>query len=79
MPAQSDFKDRPMLSRTLFGEEHELFRDQARRFLEEEVIPHHAGWEADGIVPRAVWRKAGVRPFLKPSAAAAARVCIVPC
>ncbi len=47
-----------MLTRTIFGEEHELFRDQARRFLEEEVIPHHAGWETDGIVPRAVWRKA---------------------
>ncbi|MBW8464239.1 acyl-CoA dehydrogenase family protein, partial [Acidovorax sp.] len=43
-----------MLNRTLFGEEHELFRDQARRFLAEEVIPHHAGWETDGIVPRAV-------------------------
>lgn len=47
-----------MLTRTIFGEEHELFRDQARRFLEEEVIPHHVGWETDGIVPRAVWRKA---------------------
>ncbi|WP_114973502.1 acyl-CoA dehydrogenase family protein [Rhodoferax ferrireducens] len=56
-----------MLTRTLFGEEHELFRDQARRFLEEEVIPHHADWETDGIVPRAVWRKAGAAGLLCPA------------
>lgn len=56
-----------MLTRAIFGEEHKLFRDQARRFLEEEVIPHHAGWEADGIVPRSVWRKAGATGLLCPA------------
>lgn len=56
-----------MLARTVFNEEHELFRDQARRFLEEEVIPHHAAWENDGIVPRAVWRKAGAAGLLCPA------------
>jgi acyl-CoA dehydrogenase len=56
-----------MLTRTLFEEEHELFRDQARRFLEEEVIPHHAAWEKEGIVPRAVWRKAGAAGLLCPA------------
>jgi acyl-CoA dehydrogenase len=56
-----------MLTRTIFGEEHELFRDQARRFLEEEVIPHHAAWEEAGIVPRAVWRKAGAAGLLCPA------------
>lgn len=56
-----------MLTRTLFEEEHELFRDQARRFLEEEVTPHHAAWEKEGIVPRAVWRKAGAAGLLCPA------------
>jgi acyl-CoA dehydrogenase len=56
-----------MLTRTIFGEEHELFRDQARRFLEEEVIPHHAAWEEAGIVPRAVWRQAGAAGLLCPA------------
>ena len=56
-----------MLNRTLFGEEHELFRNQARRFQEEEFIPHHAGWENDGIVPLAVWRKAGAAGLLCPA------------
>jgi acyl-CoA dehydrogenase len=48
-----------MIPRTLFGPEHELFRDQVRRFIETEITPHHAQWEQDGIVPRSVWRKAG--------------------
>jgi acyl-CoA dehydrogenase len=56
-----------MLARTVFNEEHELFRDQARRFLEEEVIPHHAAWEEAGIVPRAVWRQAGAAGLLCPA------------
>jgi alkylation response protein AidB-like acyl-CoA dehydrogenase len=56
-----------MLTRTIYGEEHELFRDQARRFLEEEVIPHHAAWEEAGIVPRAVWRQAGAAGLLCPA------------
>jgi acyl-CoA dehydrogenase len=56
-----------MLARTVFNEEHELFRDQARRFLEEEVIPHIAAWEEAGIVPRAVWRQAGAAGLLCPA------------
>jgi len=40
-------------------EDHELFREQVRRFVEREIVPFHAQWEADGIVPRDVWRKAG--------------------
>ena len=48
-----------MIPRTLFGPEHELFRDQVRRFIETEITPYHAQWEQDGIVPRSVWRKAG--------------------
>lgn len=48
-----------MIPRTLFSAEHELFRDQVRRFIAAEITPHHAEWEKAGIVPRAVWRKAG--------------------
>ena len=56
-----------MLPRPIFSEEHELFRDQVRRFLTEDVVPHHAAWEAQGIVPRAVWRKAGEAGLLCPA------------
>jgi alkylation response protein AidB-like acyl-CoA dehydrogenase len=53
-----------MIPRTLFGEEHEAFRDAYRRFLANEVEPHHAAWEAQGFVDREVWRKAGAHGFL---------------
>lgn len=45
--------------RTVYREDHEAFRTQARRFIEREIEPHHAQWERDGIVPRSVWLKAG--------------------
>ena len=47
------------MRRDLFEEEHELFRETVRDFLAREVVPHHAQWEKDGIVPREVWKKAG--------------------
>jgi acyl-CoA dehydrogenase len=47
------------MKRTLFTEEHEQFREQARRFCEREVAPHFRDWEKAGLSPRAFWRKAG--------------------
>ncbi|MBX6382285.1 MAG: acyl-CoA dehydrogenase family protein [Microbispora sp.] len=47
------------MRRDLFDEEHDLFRETVREFLAREVVPHHAQWEKDGIVPRDVWKKAG--------------------
>jgi acyl-CoA dehydrogenase len=48
-----------MIARTLFGPDHEAFRDTVRRFVAEHVVPHHAQWEKDGQVPRSLWRTAG--------------------
>jgi acyl-CoA dehydrogenase len=45
--------------RSVFREDHESFRDQVRRFVDREIVPSHAQWEHEGIVPREVWRKAG--------------------
>ena len=56
-----------MFERTLFREEHTLFRDAARRFMETEVAPHRERWEEQGYVDREVWRKAGAAGFLCPS------------
>ena len=44
---------------SLYEAEHEDFRKTARTFFEREVVPHHGQWEADGIVPRELWHKAG--------------------
>ena len=38
---------------------HRDFRDTVRRFIAEEITPHHAQWERDGQVPRSLWRRAG--------------------
>lgn len=48
-----------MIKRSLFNEEHEMFRDTVRRFIDREIRPYHEQWEKDGIVPREVWLKAG--------------------
>ncbi len=50
--------------RALFDDEHEAFRDAVGTFLDKEVVPHHEQWEADGIVDRAVWVKAGAQGLL---------------
>jgi acyl-CoA dehydrogenase len=53
-----------MIPRTLFSEEHETFRESVRRFVEHELVPHHAQWEREGSVPREVWRAAGAAGLL---------------
>ncbi len=47
-----------------FREEHVLFRDQIRRFVDDEIKPHAAAWEESGAVPRAVLRQMGDLGFL---------------
>jgi alkylation response protein AidB-like acyl-CoA dehydrogenase len=45
--------------REIFEPEHESFRQTVRSFIEKEITPHHEQWEADGVVDRSVWTKAG--------------------
>ncbi|MDP6345055.1 MAG: acyl-CoA dehydrogenase family protein, partial [Alphaproteobacteria bacterium] len=47
------------LPRTLFSEEHEIFRASVRRFVDEEIVPHREQWEEDGQISREAWLKAG--------------------
>src|SRR5512146_1778671 len=54
------------MKRTLFVEEHELFRQSFRQFLERDVKPHQERWAEQGMVDREVWRKAGQGGFLCP-------------
>jgi alkylation response protein AidB-like acyl-CoA dehydrogenase len=50
--------------RTLFTDEHELFRASVRRFIENEVVPHNDRWERQGIVDRSLFTGAGAHGFL---------------
>ena len=45
--------------RSVFREDHNMFREQARRFIEREISPNLHEWEKNGIVPKEVWLKAG--------------------
>ncbi|ENQ3107809.1 acyl-CoA dehydrogenase [Bacillus sp. 491mf] len=47
-------------------EEHHIFRDAFRKFLEKEAYPHYNQWEKDGMIPRSLWRKMGENGFLCP-------------
>ncbi len=44
-------------------DEHRMLRDQARRFVQEEILPHADGWERQGQVPREVFRRMGALGF----------------
>ncbi|MDP6706316.1 MAG: acyl-CoA dehydrogenase family protein [Alphaproteobacteria bacterium] len=46
-----------------FKEEHNLLRDQIRRFVEREIKPHGDAWEEAGMVPREVLRQMGELGF----------------
>jgi alkylation response protein AidB-like acyl-CoA dehydrogenase len=48
-----------MIPRTVFAEEHRIFREQCRTLFEKEFVPFHPQWERDGIVPHAVWKLMG--------------------
>ncbi len=47
-----------------YTDEHRMFRDSVRRYLEKEVIPHVDEWEEAGITPRSSWKKLGEQGFL---------------
>jgi len=52
------------MRRTIFDEEHDLFREQVRRFVEDEVAPKVASWNEAGMSDRETWRKAGAAGLL---------------
>ncbi len=47
-----------------FTEEHQLFRESLKDFLQKEVVPHIDDWEASGTIDRAIWPKFGAMGFL---------------
>lgn len=52
------------MSRGYLKEEHHIFRNALRKFLEKEAYPHYDDWEKEGIIPRAFWGKMGENGFL---------------
>lgn len=42
----------------------ELFRDNFKRFMSENIAPHYEQWEKEGLMPRSVWTQLGENGFL---------------
>ena len=52
------------MKRAIFEPEHKDYRESVRRFLADEVVPHHEQWEREGVVPRSVFTKAAEKGML---------------
>jgi acyl-CoA dehydrogenase len=52
------------MRRDVFTEEHELFRQQVRRFVDKEVAPKVEGWNHRGTSDRETWKRAGDAGYL---------------
>ncbi|MCH2411160.1 acyl-CoA dehydrogenase family protein [Myxococcota bacterium] len=52
------------MRRDVFSEEHELFREQVRRFIKEEVEPLVPKMNENGMSDKATWRRAGEEGLL---------------
>ena len=52
------------MQRLIFDEEHEMFRDSVRRFMQAEIAPHIEAWREQGICDPEAFRKAGEQGLL---------------
>ncbi len=52
------------MNRYYFTEEHEMFRQSLRSFLEKEVKPNIDKWEEERFTPRSIWKQMGDMGFL---------------
>ena len=52
------------MERTIYDEEHGLYRESVRRFVAEHVVPHRERWEQAGRVDRELFTAAGAAGIL---------------
>ncbi|MGH7348972.1 MAG: acyl-CoA dehydrogenase family protein [Candidatus Rokuibacteriota bacterium] len=48
----------------IFDEQHEMFRQAVRAFVQKEVEPHVEEWEEAGEIPKSIWPRMGALGFL---------------
>ena len=53
-----------MIPRTLFDDEHELFRNSVKKFAVQEIVPYLEQWDHEGAMDPGLWQKAGDNGFL---------------
>jgi alkylation response protein AidB-like acyl-CoA dehydrogenase len=52
------------MRRSIYGDEHEDFRESVRGFLQKEAVPATEEWEEAGLVSRDFWRKAAAQGYV---------------
>jgi len=52
------------MDKRYFSEEHNLFRESFKAFLQKEVVPHIDKWEKEGTIERFIWKKFGDMGYL---------------
>jgi len=52
------------MRRTIFEDDHDLFRSSFRQFVDKEIVPNVDRWEKAGVVDRDLFLKAGANGFL---------------
>src|SRR5690606_15506081 len=57
----------PAMKRLIYTPEHELFRDNVTRFLQDEVKPNLTQWATEGSFGRQVFSRAGAAGLLCPT------------
>lgn len=56
-----------MENRAIYGPEYEELRRSVRKFFEQELLPNIDRYEAEGIIPKDLWLKAGAMGLLCPT------------
>lgn len=54
------------MTRVFLTDEHYIYRNSLRKFLEKEALPYFEEWEAAKEVPRDFWKKLGEQGYLCP-------------
>jgi len=47
-------------------DEHIMFRESLRKYLEKEAVPNYDQWEKERLIPKSFWKKLGEMGFLCP-------------
>ena len=58
--------DSARLANPHLTEEHHVWRDALRRFIDTEIMPHADDWDEAGAIPDALWPKAAEVGLLGP-------------
>ena len=53
-----------MIPRTIYNEEHEMFRQSLVEYTNQHIVPNNPAWEQAKMMPREAWTGAGAMGFL---------------